>query len=570
MAIKLRPEFLALAIQIQEADQPLSSDDVAARLRDSIADKFRGSGDWGYFITYFGDAESGDVIYTHSQDTRRASYEISGIGDTAAKCVIDFDGSQNVVPRTIYEVEADDDDTYSQMEESFKAAKIYTSLPLYERFISKKERDSIADEDFAGKNRSYPIKTQADVDAAFHALGRAGSDNYSIGTIRANIIRIAKRKGFRLPKSAQKDAKESQASQETGSVKLKESFAFPVDLNLREAFGPSKRIKIIRPGEGSSAVYTAEVLKRDGPKVFKAGTPMRIDHPTRADEATRPEGSVKDWGAVLSEDAQWMEGHPEGPGLYAAIKPFSDSAQFIEERAPYAGVSIRATGTPAIENGRIKTQNGKPVLASIDSAEGVDMVTRAGAGGMFLSESASGDSTNSGEVTMDDKEVKRLIEAALAPVNARELKRDAINFGARVLESYPLKPEQKQFVLEEALRSEVPAKDGALDEEAFKAIVTSEAKRLAKVLGNSQIRGLGSAVLTEAGKMKNCPDCNGSGEDGDGDCDTCDGSGKVPAKKAAKESRVSEDEADKALAARLVKTFKMSESAALLTVKGRD
>lgn len=35
-------------------------------------------------------------------------------------------------------------------------------------------------------------------------------------------------------------------------------------------------------------------------------------------------------------------------------------------------------------------------------------------------------------------------------------------------------------------------------------------------------------------KMKDCPDCDGTGKDGDDDCPTCDGDGEVPAKKASK------------------------------------
>ena len=298
----------------------LSSDDVAARLRDTIADHFRGGSSWGYLVTYFGDSESGEVIYSANSDTRKASYEISGAGDKSSKCVIDFDNSLNVVPRTIYEEEADEADTYAAMSEAFIKDGIYkTGMPIYERFISKKERDSMDSGDFAGKGRSFPIKTQADVSAAFHSLGRAGADNYSVSTIRANIIRIAKSKGFSLPKSAEKATKESAAAPATGVLKLSESVGFDVDIELREAFAPSREIKLIAPGKGASAFYPAEVLKRDGPKVFRAGTPMRIDHPTRAEEAARPEGSVKDWGAVLESDAVWRDDHKQGAGLYGRI-----------------------------------------------------------------------------------------------------------------------------------------------------------------------------------------------------------------------------------------------------------
>lgn len=58
------------------------------------------------------------------------------------------------------------------------------------------DRDKIPAEDFAGKDRSFPIVTAQDVTDAARSLGRAGSDNYSTEQLKANIIRIAKRKGF--------------------------------------------------------------------------------------------------------------------------------------------------------------------------------------------------------------------------------------------------------------------------------------------------------------------------------------------------------------------------------------
>ena len=58
-----------------------------------------------------------------------------------------------------------------------------------------KQREDIPDEDFAGKNKSYPIVTPKSVDKASKAIGRAGPDNYSPDELKANIISIAKRKG---------------------------------------------------------------------------------------------------------------------------------------------------------------------------------------------------------------------------------------------------------------------------------------------------------------------------------------------------------------------------------------
>lgn len=57
------------------------------------------------------------------------------------------------------------------------------------------DRDKIPAADFAGQDRSFPIVTPKDVTDAATSIGRAGSDNYSSDQLKANIIRIAKRKG---------------------------------------------------------------------------------------------------------------------------------------------------------------------------------------------------------------------------------------------------------------------------------------------------------------------------------------------------------------------------------------
>jgi hypothetical protein len=56
-------------------------------------------------------------------------------------------------------------------------------------------RDKIPAKTFAGKNRSFPIVTPGDVSDAASSIGRAGDDNYSSDKLKANIIRIANRKG---------------------------------------------------------------------------------------------------------------------------------------------------------------------------------------------------------------------------------------------------------------------------------------------------------------------------------------------------------------------------------------
>jgi len=142
-------------------------------------------------------------------------------------------------------------------------------------------------------------------------------------------------------------------------------------------------IKIIEPGWGSSAFYPAEVLKRDGPKVFTEGMQMFWDHQTETEEAERPEGECDDVAAVLATPAHWEDNHPAGPGLYSDAKVMKHYAEKLGELAPYIGVSIRTKGVA--EAGEAEGREGF-ILTELLKAphSSVDFVTKAGAGGAVL------------------------------------------------------------------------------------------------------------------------------------------------------------------------------------------
>jgi hypothetical protein len=179
------------------------------------------------------------------------------------------------------------------------------------------------------------------------------------------------------------EAKKESAKTTVGTLALVESASTLETIVLKEAKA-DYGIKLIAPGKGSSAFYPKEVLERDGPKVFKAGTHVYLNHPTAAEEASRPEGDVKNLAGVLTTSAVYNEAGASGPGLYARMKVFADHAQTVEEKAPHVGMSIRASGIA--ESG--KSKDGLPVLKELTSAESVDVVTKAGAGGMILQEGA--------------------------------------------------------------------------------------------------------------------------------------------------------------------------------------
>jgi hypothetical protein len=284
----------------------------------------------------------------------------------------------------------------------------------------------------------------------------------------------------------------------SGSIVLVESAATTEVIQLTEARADYE-IKLIAPGKGSSAFYPSEVLKRDGPKVFTAGTHVYLNHPTAVEEAQRPEGDVANLAGVLTSSAVYHEAHAKGPGLYGRMKVFADHSQMVEEKAAHVGMSIRASGIA--ESGKMR--DGVPVLKELTGAESVDVVTKAGAGGMILTEAAKPANPNTGGAAeMDAAEVQKLIEAAVktaqAPLLERALRGDAREAAAGILAGVTLHEAAKALVIDNVLR-DIPTKDGALDMVKFKEAVEAEAKRVGAVVsaatGSGQVRDMGSAPV---------------------------------------------------------------------------
>lgn len=303
------------------------------------------------------------------------------------------------------------------------------------------------------------------------------------------------------------------------SVNLVESAATTDPIVLREARADYE-IKLIAPGKGSSAFYPAEVLKRDGPQVFTSGTHVYLNHPTAAEEAARPEGSVLNLAGVLTSAARYEENHAKGPGLYARMKVFADHAAIVEEKAPHVGMSIRASGIAESS----KQQDGLPVLKQLTSAASVDVVTRAGAGGMILTESARPADTTPKESKGMDAETKQLVESSVKEAVAAALREaqstqaappvipdwalrgEAREVATGLLESLSLHKETKASVLEHVLTGALPAKGSGLDREAFSTRVTEASKAFgaleAKLTGAGQVRGMGTAPVQESAEQK--------------------------------------------------------------------
>ena len=69
----------------------------------------------------------------------------------------------------------------------------------YNRDWPQAKRDKLQSKDFAGPNQSFPITTQADVDAAAKLVGKAKNP----AAVKARIISIAKRKNLKIPEAWQ-------------------------------------------------------------------------------------------------------------------------------------------------------------------------------------------------------------------------------------------------------------------------------------------------------------------------------------------------------------------------------
>jgi hypothetical protein len=395
------------------------------------------------------------------------------------------------------------------------------------------DRSKIPAEDFAGKNRSFPIVTPQDVADAARSIGRAGADNYAPEQLRVNIIRIAKRKGAsfvaKLPASWQ-PAKEAADDPDL----VDEAAIFEGDIvDLIEkavAADDTINVKIISPGWGASGFYPAEVLKRDGAKAFPKGTLMHLDHPTAEESKQRPERSVKDLAAALSEDPVYQENHPQGPGLYGKAAVIPGYRKFIDAAAPFIGVSIRSYGKS--EEGEAEGKKGVIIKELVHHPvhNTVDFVTKAGRGGQVLalmeSYRPSGDPAGTNQepdvtqeaATMTDEEIKKL-QADLAASEAEIVKikaeNEVLKDDNRVLREAQVLVEAGKIVAAELAKVDLPqiSKDRLQETLVKAAKLTGEGKLDATALTESiattvasesdyvtKLHGVGSGEVRDMGR----------------------------------------------------------------------
>ena len=258
-------------------------------------------------------------------------------------------------------------------------------------------------------------------------------------------------------------------------------------------------IKIIEPGWGSSGYYPAEVLERDGPKVFTKGLKGFWNHQTATEEAQRPEGDLNALAMELISDARYLANGPKGAGLYADAKVFKPYQEAVNELAPHIGVSIRASGRAT--QGQAEGRKG-PIVQALTAAKTVDFVTEPGAGGAIIQmfEAARPQQLpvhKEGEVDATQfQEAIAKVEGENARLREALILRDAKDFVRQQVASANVSDVTKVRLVE-SLSANPPVKDGLLDTESFAARISETVKAEVEYLtkaagyGSGRIEGMG-------------------------------------------------------------------------------
>ena len=139
-------------------------------------------------------------------------------------------------------------------------------------------------------------------------------------------------------------------------------------------------VTLITPGWGSSGYYSAEILEqaaKDG--IFPAGLQCFVDHPSQRDLHERPERSVRDLAAVLTEATRWDAAGQRLVSLAQLLPPHAET--FRQPGVAEAiGMSIRASAD--VSQGEAEGRRGR-IVGRLVEAQSVDFVTRAGRGGRY-------------------------------------------------------------------------------------------------------------------------------------------------------------------------------------------
>ena len=158
-----------------------------------------------------------------------------------------------------------------------------------------------------------------------------------------------------------------------------------------ELTGKRYKALLVKSGWGSKMYYPAEMLAKEGPKHFKAGTPVFFDHMEGDPDGI---GKVRDLAGELATDAVYDA--QEG-GLVAEVEIYEHNQAIVKGLKDRVGLSIRARAKYG--RGSMEGRSGR-IATGLVFARSVDLVTKAGAGGRMLDviESDTNEEENMDEV----------------------------------------------------------------------------------------------------------------------------------------------------------------------------
>jgi hypothetical protein len=140
-------------------------------------------------------------------------------------------------------------------------------------------------------------------------------------------------------------------------------------------------VQLIKAGWSlNGRYYPAEVLRRDGPRAFPAGTLNYVDHATDEEDETRPAGSLRNLASYQTEDARWDEARQ---ALVAEVRLYAPWREAVTDWAQSGAVGMSIRAWVYGENG---TRDGREgwIVTEFDSGRSVDYVTVPAAGGAML------------------------------------------------------------------------------------------------------------------------------------------------------------------------------------------
>ncbi len=276
-------------------------------------------------------------------------------------------------------------------------------------------------------------------------------------------------------------------------------------------------IKAIGAGWGSSGYYSEDVLRDSGPAAFPAGTHMYWDHPTEEEAEQRPERSLRDLAAVLTEDAAWDDAGPDGPGLYAHVEVKKAYRGAVDDMAEDIGTSIRTWAMS--HQGEADGREG-PIIEEFIPSPGnsVDFVTLPGRGGSIalLYESYRHHNQEvrpvpGGNKTLTPEQHTEALEAATKERDDYRIRAERAETAVRIHAARDLATvavnaiegfvdEAKKRVVK---RATPVLKDGEIDLDATKAAVEKDAADEADYLsragiGRGRVSGMGSSEAGDA------------------------------------------------------------------------